>query len=61
MNNGNGVPMTDQERQLEINENLGKTCKYIMATIEVVNLRLNTIKRRLDKLEAFSKRSVKDE
>ena len=59
--NGSGKAITDAERQLEINDNLGKTCKYIMATIDIVNARLDIIQKRLGRLETFAKRSLKED
>jgi len=66
VNNGDGEQMTDQERQLDINHNLTMTCKCIMATIDVISERLDIVQKRLDRLEAFTKkvvmkRSVTDE
>ena len=58
MNNGHKEVI---EKQIEINGNLMKTCKYILATLDAVHGRLNIINKRLDRLEAFAKRSVKDE
>ena len=59
MSKDNGNGKADAERQLEINDNLGKTCKYIMATIDIVNARLDIIQKRLNRLEDFAKRSLK--
>lgn len=60
MSNGNGKVMTLDERQSEINDNLLKTCKYILVTLDCVHQRLDIVQKRLSRLETFAKRSVKD-